>query len=687
MNSTPIIIVIFIVVLNFSLCCIELLNAQWSQMSIEERVERAEIVLVIRVIKKLQPSSKIIKFYSAECEIIDVLKGWQNFKRKPDEENGWITRKSIRIHGFGSALDCLSEPMEDEIYLFFGMFKIDSNLWASYFTSFGALENLNTDSYERSLSVLGLHHWDAWSVCSKKCETGIQLRKRNCVLITSCDYSWTYQYKFCNWQSCDNTILSHVGLLEKEIIDIKKTQIAIMRTILISILFKNQTQINSKIKDFFSLELIDENSLIVSISITHDAIINIKSGDGNNSSKFSLEKLQALKNEDLSFNVFINDSGIFVETFCIFRMFTIYNEKIRKFFSGSVQKLNLKVSKNVIIRVSTDSLETFKNTVCSNVFYDHSSNVLNASKIQQRSIPLSTVSPRSSWSTCSVTCGIGWQKRYRPCQDDECLEKENIKSEIRSCFIQKRCPNESCNITCQNNGQCVKWKCFCPTGYQGKFCQNPICNEKCKNGGKCIGPNICQCSEGFEGLFCEKLKCDITCENGGQCLRPNLCTCAFGYIGKFCEKRICNPPCQKGGICQKGNICSCPEGTVGNRCEKYECYPQCMNGGTCIGKNKCHCPQSFSGSFCENHICTRCYNGGKCVGNMCQCPTGFFGPECKSRICITGLKFRKIIKPVIVQFPVIVSNKMCIESTCTFIQPQRSVVVNKVVFKPYIDCL
>lgn len=66
------------------------------------------------------------------------------------------------------------------------------------------------------------------------------------------------------------------------------------------------------------------------------------------------------------------------------------------------------------------------------------------------------------------------------------------------------CNSDPCkDLDCQNGGQCLNGRCFCPDGFSGDECENlePCDTIDCLNNGTCEN-GVCDCPCGFSGLTC-----------------------------------------------------------------------------------------------------------------------------------------------------------------------------------------
>uniref|UniRef100_A0A0N5AIM8 CUB domain-containing protein n=1 Tax=Syphacia muris TaxID=451379 RepID=A0A0N5AIM8_9BILA len=63
-----------------------------------------------------------------------------------------------------------------------------------------------------------------------------------------------------------------------------------------------------------------------------------------------------------------------------------------------------------------------------------------------------------------------------------------------------------CKLNCSSNGDCVRGKCQCFSGFAGEYCQIPVCKRKGDPCGKgeCVEDNRCICNQLYHGNRCQK---------------------------------------------------------------------------------------------------------------------------------------------------------------------------------------
>lgn len=148
-------------------------------------------------------------------------------------------------------------------------------------------------------------------------------------------------------------------------------------------------------------------------------------------------------------------------------------------------------------------------------------------------------------------------------------------------------------------------------------------NHKCTGNTKCVnthGSYKCECKDGY------KLKGN-TCQDVDECAYDMCgtqasCTNTIGSFKCTCFEGF--HQVDGGNICTDINECEVKGDEVCGR------YARCTNT---MGGYRCDCPINYvfapNGKDCQK-ACTRCLNGGKCVGiNQCQCAEGYSGDWCQ----------------------------------------------------------
>ena len=194
----------------------------------------------------------------------------------------------------------------------------------------------------------------------------------------------------------------------------------------------------------------------------------------------------------------------------------------------------------------------------------------------------------SSWSQCSVSCGLGKQERFRNCNKNEgdfCLGSE---MQVKSCY-QKDCPVNGGWNSWSNWTEC---SASCGTGVQAKFrfCINP----KPQGGGdSCQGKNImvksCMIAEckdkghqndSFWSPWTSWSQCSTTCSRG------------YRTRSRYCRKQLSpfhlgNCSGATGPVQVESNICKMQPCASWSRWSTWGACSQSCGGGIQKRARKC----------------------------------------------------------------------------------------------------
>ncbi|KAH3713149.1 neurogenic locus notch homolog protein 3-like [Dreissena polymorpha] len=183
-----------------------------------------------------------------------------------------------------------------------------------------------------------------------------------------------------------------------------------------------------------------------------------------------------------------------------------------------------------------------------------------------------------AWSTCTKSCGGGYQKRMRKVGADD----------VPECGVFENCASND-----------MGWD------YQA-------CNRQCSHGGTFQSSSgffsgFCSCAAGFHGPCCEE---EVTCGSPGPISHGSYIVKSYKYNGKV--EYNCNPGYTFRDP-SKSTVRTCtgsysgywtgnaPECAYALSCNSYPC----KNGATCTnlpGDYKCMCRHNWSGRNCDIDI-------------------------------------------------------------------------------------
>ncbi|XP_078681728.1 uncharacterized protein LOC144916475 [Branchiostoma floridae x Branchiostoma belcheri] len=183
----------------------------------------------------------------------------------------------------------------------------------------------------------------------------------------------------------------------------------------------------------------------------------------------------------------------------------------------------------------------------------------------------------SSYSTCSVSCGLGLQTRTRTCNNPYPQYNgavcDGSPTETVLCDTQVTCPD-----CVDDNADCparaLSRECVLNSGYMLVNCR--------------LSCDVCTANATDT---CSTPPCHVTCTDSGDSLRYD-CSCSGGWQGNLCNATVeltledvidecASSPCTNGGVCLdrlNGYVCQCPPGYQGLHCETgyYSGYVPCI---------------------------------------------------------------------------------------------------------------
>jgi hypothetical protein len=190
----------------------------------------------------------------------------------------------------------------------------------------------------------------------------------------------------------------------------------------------------------------------------------------------------------------------------------------------------------------------------------------------------------------------------------------NVAADKSTCE-PKECGSPGAKEQCSNQGTCTyksiqtmsKRSCMCYSGFKGEKCQQTVpggaCDVDCGMGGDCIKKK-CKCKKGFDGKKvngkqgkpndrCSKCTSDIACQNKNSCnIETGKCECKEGFFGPVCggtEDSCVNKNCGNGEcrlLANGSSACYCkicdPECKL---CDSKDCGT-CPSPATTAGYSK-----------------------------------------------------------------------------------------------------
>ncbi|KAI8502779.1 hypothetical protein Bbelb_194810 [Branchiostoma belcheri] len=222
----------------------------------------------------------------------------------------------------------------------------------------------------------------------------------------------------------------------------------------------------------------------------------------------------------------------------------------------------------------------------------------------------------SSYSTCSVSCGLGLQTRTRTCSNPYPQYNgavcDGSPTETVLCDTEVTCPDPLPANGGANLGKRTKANM---AGYQANFtvrrpyshvlftydcvddnadCPARALSRECHlNSGYMLVNCRLSCGVCTANATdtCSTPPCHVTCTDSGDSLRYD-CSCSGGWQGNLCNATVeltledvidecASSPCTNGGVCLdrlNGYLCQCPPGYQGLHCETgyYSGYVPCI---------------------------------------------------------------------------------------------------------------
>ncbi|XP_072179240.1 uncharacterized protein [Diadema setosum] len=198
--------------------------------------------------------------------------------------------------------------------------------------------------------------------------------------------------------------------------------------------------------------------------------------------------------------------------------------------------------------------------------------------------PTCSWNPWTSWSPCTVTCGVGTRYRDRT-SNGYCQNSDEFSHESEFCSTDA-CPTDG------NWSPWTEWtncsaNCNGGTAFRYRNCSNPVP----KNGGApCVG-------EAIQTIVCNTQECETSCEGGrvySECANRCPSSCADLQVGLVCVEEECVAGCH------------CPDGTL-------------EQGGVCVPQQQCDCLDEFGASYPPGSSFTEDCRNCSCVNGAVTC--------------------------------------------------------------------